>query len=418
MPASISFTRGVPAPDLLPVDDMRAAAARALDADSGRRALVRARRLPAAARVDRRAPRRRPRPRADRRTARCRASASSPSTSSPASGGSAVVEAPTYDRTLKILRARRRRHPRRAARRRRHRRRPPRRAARRRAAAAARLRHPDLPEPLRALRVAASGGGRCVALAREHDLLLVEDDPYGLLRFEGEALPTLHELDGGERVIYCSSFTKTIAPGVRTGYLVAAGARWSKPLAVMSENTHIGPNTLAEAVVWAYCDAGRFEPNVARATEGLRARRDAMEAALRDALPGGVAVDDAARRLLLLGRPAGRDRHHRRAPARGRAGRPVRQGSRLLRRRGRPRARCGSHSAPAPPIRSTRASPGLAALLAAPRVPGRRRRELTYSGSPAHFPYSEEERVVAAGRARSRVSLRDRSGWPPPARRP
>ena len=138
--------------------------------------------------------------------------------------------------------------------------------------------------------------GTCASLARrrallelvhEHDLLLVEDDPYGLLRFEGDRLPTLHELDGGERVVYCSSFTKTIAPGVRTGYLVVPEAL-VRPLAVMSENTYIGPNTLAEAVVWAYCDAGRFEPNVARATEGLRLRRDAMGAALREHFPAGA----------------------------------------------------------------------------------------------------------------------------------
>jgi len=51
-------------------------------------------------------------------------------------------------------------------------------------------------------------------------VLVVEDDPYGLLRFEGERVPTLHELDGGDNVIYSSSFTKTVAPGIRTGYLV------------------------------------------------------------------------------------------------------------------------------------------------------------------------------------------------------
>jgi DNA-binding transcriptional MocR family regulator len=98
---------------------------------------------------------------------------------------------------------------------------------------------------------------------------------------------TLHELDGGEHVIYCSSFTKTVAPGVRTGYLVVP-ERLVKPLAVLSENTQIGPNTLAEAVLAAYCNAGRFEPNVARATAGLRTRRDAMERALRAHFPEGA----------------------------------------------------------------------------------------------------------------------------------
>ena len=66
-----------------------------------------------------------------------------------------------------------------------------------------------------------------IEIAHEHDLFILEDDPYGLVRFEGEPLPTLFDLDGrGERVAYASSFSKTIAPGVRVGYLVLPhGAR-------------------------------------------------------------------------------------------------------------------------------------------------------------------------------------------------
>ena len=59
---------------------------------------------------------------------------------------------------------------------------------------------------------------RLAALVRERRLQLLEDDPYGLVRFEGEALPSVFELDGGERVLYSSSFSKTVAPGLRVGY--------------------------------------------------------------------------------------------------------------------------------------------------------------------------------------------------------
>jgi DNA-binding transcriptional MocR family regulator len=127
---------------------------------------------------------------------------------------------------------------------------------------------------------------RLVELAREHDLLLVEDDPYSLLRFEGDPLPSLHELDGGERVVYCSSFTKTIAPGVRTGYLVMPQTLVA-PFTRLSAETQIAPNSLAEAIISAYCDAGRFDPNVSRAAAALRGRRDAMEKALRAHFPPG-----------------------------------------------------------------------------------------------------------------------------------
>src|SRR5436190_7688561 len=60
---------------------------------------------------------------------------------------------------------------------------------------------------------------RLVELADEHGLLVLEDDPYGLVRFEGEPPPSLHELSGG-RIAYSSSFSKTIAPGVRVGYFI------------------------------------------------------------------------------------------------------------------------------------------------------------------------------------------------------
>src|SRR5947209_6754567 len=55
---------------------------------------------------------------------------------------------------------------------------------------------------------------RLVELARERKLLILEDDPYGLVRYEGEPLPSLFELAGGEGVAYASSFSKTIAPGL------------------------------------------------------------------------------------------------------------------------------------------------------------------------------------------------------------
>ena len=131
------------------------------------------------------------------------------------------------------------------------------------------------------------GRRRVVELARGRDVLVVEDDPYGLLRFEGKPAPTLHEIDGGDNVIYSSSFTKTVAPGIRTGYLVLP-ERLAPALAKLSENTYIAPNTFAEATLNAYCRAGRFEPNVERATAALKERRDAMEAALREHFPQGA----------------------------------------------------------------------------------------------------------------------------------
>src|SRR5438105_7936770 len=120
---------------------------------------------------------------------------------------------------------------------------------------------------------------RVVELAREHDLLVLEDDPYGLVRYDGAPLPTLFELDGGERIAYSSSFSKTIAPGVRVGYLVLPAALEAE-LEAIAVSTYITPALLSQATVHEFLSRGCLEPNLERVRGLLGARRDAMLAAL------------------------------------------------------------------------------------------------------------------------------------------
>jgi len=124
---------------------------------------------------------------------------------------------------------------------------------------------------------------RVVELAREHDLLVLEDDPYGLVRFDGEPLPSLFELSGGE-VAYSSSFSKTIAPGLRVGWFVFPDAL-AKQIEAAATSTYITPVLLGQATVHEFVARGRFEPNLERVRGLLRARRDAMLAALDLELP-------------------------------------------------------------------------------------------------------------------------------------
>jgi 2-aminoadipate transaminase len=126
-----------------------------------------------------------------------------------------------------------------------------------------------------------------VELARAHGVLLVEDDPYGLVRFEGIAPPTLHSLARGEGVVYASSFSKTIAPGLRVGYFVLPG-ELAAALEAVAVATTITPVLLSQATVWEFVRSGRFEPNVERVQALLRVRRDAMLAALQRELSGGA----------------------------------------------------------------------------------------------------------------------------------
>jgi DNA-binding transcriptional MocR family regulator len=125
---------------------------------------------------------------------------------------------------------------------------------------------------------------RLVGVARERGLLVLEDDPYGLVRFEGEPPPTLFELAGGDGV-YSSSFSKTVAPGVRVGYLVLP-EELARALEALAVSTYISPVSLAEATVWEFVRRGSFEPNLARVNELLRTRRDAMLGALERELGG------------------------------------------------------------------------------------------------------------------------------------
>jgi 2-aminoadipate transaminase len=120
---------------------------------------------------------------------------------------------------------------------------------------------------------------RLVELAREHELLIVEDDPYGLVRFEGEPPPTVFELAGGDGVVYGSSFSKTIAPGARVGYLVLPD-QLAAAVTASATATYITPSLIGEAAVFEFLRRGLFEPNLERVRAGLRARRDAMLAAL------------------------------------------------------------------------------------------------------------------------------------------
>jgi len=128
---------------------------------------------------------------------------------------------------------------------------------------------------------------RIAELAREHELLVLEDDPYGLVRYEGEAPPTIFELEGGTNVAYASSFSKTIAPGVRVGYFVLPPALAAQ-IEALAVSTYISPPFLTQAAVYEFVSRGLFEPNLERVSGLLGARRDAMLAALERHMPEGA----------------------------------------------------------------------------------------------------------------------------------
>jgi 2-aminoadipate transaminase len=125
---------------------------------------------------------------------------------------------------------------------------------------------------------------RIVELAAEHGFWVFEDDPYRELPFEGEALETMLSLDRADRVIHASSFSKTVSPGVRVGYLAGPAGEIAK-LAKRANETYISPNMLAEAIVLQLCRSGVLDRNIEFVKGALRDRRDALVEALREQIP-------------------------------------------------------------------------------------------------------------------------------------
>jgi len=125
---------------------------------------------------------------------------------------------------------------------------------------------------------------RLIELAYEHDFTLFEDDPYMHIRFEGESLPTMFSQDTEGKVVYASSFSKTVCPGIRVGYLIGPQAI-IKQVQSLATNTYISPNMVAQSIVNSFCRSGRIDSAIATVKHALRERRDALVAALERELP-------------------------------------------------------------------------------------------------------------------------------------
>jgi len=126
-------------------------------------------------------------------------------------------------------------------------------------------------------------------LAEQHDLVIFEDDPYGRLRYKGEPRPTLMELSGGSpHVLYASSFSKVLAPGVRVAW--AAGAsELIRTMVLLRQGEDLCTPVVTQALVAEYCRLGHLERHLARIIDHYRAKRDAMQQQLVARLPEGVA---------------------------------------------------------------------------------------------------------------------------------
>ncbi len=125
---------------------------------------------------------------------------------------------------------------------------------------------------------------RLVELAEEFGFLVIEDDAYGRLRYDGDDVPPLAAIDNSGRVAHVGTFSKTIAPGVRTGWVIADAAFLEQARPMFAG----GANTLMEGVLARYCEAGYLEETVPKLREEYARRRDHMLDCLEREMPPAV----------------------------------------------------------------------------------------------------------------------------------
>jgi 2-aminoadipate transaminase len=126
-----------------------------------------------------------------------------------------------------------------------------------------------------------------LALAEQYEFIIFEDDPYVDIRFRGEPLPSMLSLDTNSLVVHASSFTKTVCPGVRVGYLVGPAALIDA-IAKKATNLYISPGMVSEAIVHQFCVSGDIEKSVRTVSEALGERARVLAESIRKHIPGAT----------------------------------------------------------------------------------------------------------------------------------
>jgi DNA-binding transcriptional MocR family regulator len=146
-----------------------------------------------------------------------------------------------------------------------------------------------------------------LSLAAEHGFIVFEDDPYAALRFSGEPLPTMLSM-APDRVVYASSFSKTVCPGIRVGYLVGPRELIAE-VATLATNTYISPNMVAQAIVYEFCASGAIDRSIETVKSALAERAGALAGALARELSEAEFVVPEGGYFMWVTLPVGTDVH-------------------------------------------------------------------------------------------------------------
>ncbi|KAA0012330.1 MAG: PLP-dependent aminotransferase family protein [Thermoplasmata archaeon] len=127
---------------------------------------------------------------------------------------------------------------------------------------------------------------RMLELAEEHDLLIVEDEPYEKLRFEGKALKSIKSYDSKGHVIYMATFSKILSPGFRLAYVVAE-KELARKMIIAKQSMDLCTPTFTQLIAYYYIKNGYMEKHIPKIVEMYRRKRDIMLNALEEYFPPG-----------------------------------------------------------------------------------------------------------------------------------
>jgi 2-aminoadipate transaminase len=142
-------------------------------------------------------------------------------------------------------------------------------------------------------------------LARAHEFTVFEDDPYVALRFVGETLPTMLTIDPAN-VVYASSFSKTVCPGIRVGYLVGP-EELIGTITKLATGTYISPSMVSQAIVHQFCVSGALDRSIETVKAALKERAETLCEALRRELPDARFEQPTGGYFLWVDLPRGTD---------------------------------------------------------------------------------------------------------------
>lgn len=127
---------------------------------------------------------------------------------------------------------------------------------------------------------------KLIEIAEKYNLLILEDDPYGYVRFDGEEIPSIFSMDTSGRVVFACSFSKILAPGTRVAWC-AGNKEVIRKMTVFKQGVDVCTSVVAQAMVYEYCRLGHLDSFLPKIIDHYRKKRDAMEEAFRKYLPQG-----------------------------------------------------------------------------------------------------------------------------------